>query len=344
MPTPRPTTADDLETRSRRLAAELGLCAADQVVSVTPLTGGVASDIAVVDLGNRRVCMKFALPKLKVAADWFAPVHRNAAEYAWLKVAAALRPESAPALFGRSEALSGFAMEFIAGEDVYLWKAALLAGEPGRGEAAKVGALLGSVHAASNAPGFDTAPFQNHDDFRALRIEPYLTFTAVQHPDVATQLMALADMLADRSDVLVHGDVSPKNILFRQGNPVILDAECATMGDASFDPTFCLNHLILKAIQLEASRNDLLASVGAFWQAYAAQVVWEPRDALERRVAGLIPALMLARVDGKSPVEYLGADGADRVRSLALTLLQSPPPTLADLTDFVSDTLKGYAA
>jgi aminoglycoside phosphotransferase (APT) family kinase protein len=344
MPAPSPNEPDDLAARSRRLAAELGLCAADQVVSVTPLTGGVASDIAVVDLGNRRLCMKFALPKLKVAADWFAPVHRNAAEYAWLKVAAALRPECAPALFGRSEALSGFAMEFIAGDDVYLWKAALLAGAPDRGEAAKVGALLGSVHAASGAPGFDTAPFQNHDDFRALRIEPYLTFTAGRHPVVADRLCALAETLGSRTEVLVHGDVSPKNILFRQGNPVILDAECATMGDAAFDPAFCLNHLILKAIHLETSRDALLASVGAFWRSYAPHVAWEPPRALERRVAGLIPALMLARVDGKSPVEYLAPDDADRVRNLALTLLQSPPPTLADLTKTISDTLKGQAA
>lgn len=331
----------ELDARSRSLAVALDLCAApDEVVSVTPLTGGVASDIAVVDLGDRRVCMKFALPKLKVAADWFAPIHRNAAEYAWLEVAAALGRDNAPALFGRSEALSGFAMEYIMGGGVYLWKDALLAEAPERGEAARAGAFLGKVHAASTDPGFDTAPFQNQDDFRALRIEPYLTFTAERHPEVADRLTSLADMLGSRTDVLVHGDVSPKNILFRRGHPVFLDAECASMGDAAFDPAFCLNHLILKAIHLEQSRAELISAIGEFWRAYAAQVTWEPPDAVERRVAGLIPALMLARVDGKSPVDYLGPDGAATVRRLALRMLAAPPATLTELTV----VLKGHPA
>ena len=75
-------------------------------------------------------------------------------------------------------------------------------------------------------------------------------------------------MLYRGDAVLLHGDLSPKNILFRDAAPILLDAECATMGDASFDPAFCLNHLILKAIHLPASRERLLSEVGKFWQTY----------------------------------------------------------------------------
>ncbi|RMF40786.1 MAG: aminoglycoside phosphotransferase family protein, partial [Alphaproteobacteria bacterium] len=235
-----------LEDRCRQLVAELGLGRAEDVVSVEALSGGVASDIARVRLRGREICVKFALPRLKVAEEWRAPVHRNAAEYAWLELASALFPGSGVKLYGRSERLHGFAMEYLAGRDVRLWKSELLAEAPDRGEAQAVGDMLGRIHAASARPGFDRRPFENRDDFRALRIEPYLTFTAGRHPALAAALTGVADMLYDSSQVLVHGDVSPKNILFRAGAPILLDAECATMGDASFDPAFCLNHLALK--------------------------------------------------------------------------------------------------
>ncbi|MEM8980397.1 MAG: hypothetical protein AAGD04_12995 [Pseudomonadota bacterium] len=109
-----------MDQRCKELVEELKLAEANEIVAVVPLTGGVASDIAMIDLGDRKLCAKFALPKLKVATDWHAPVHRNLAEYAWLEVAAATCPESAVALYGRSDTAFGFAMEFLDGDDVYL--------------------------------------------------------------------------------------------------------------------------------------------------------------------------------------------------------------------------------
>lgn len=321
----------ELEKRCHELIFQLGLGTSSDVRGVYPLTGGVASDIARVDLGSHNLCVKFALPKLKVAEDWHAPVHRNAAEYAWLQCAAAIAPECAIQLYGEVDTLHGFAMEFISGDDVYLWKSALLSQGPDHGEAASVGDVLGRIHASSSTPSFDTSHFHNREDFKALRIEPYLSFTGTRHPDIAEALNALADMLYSSERVLVHGDVSPKNILFRNNGPLILDAECATMGDASFDPAFCLNHLLLKAIHLPHSRARLLNNVDAFWQAYAAHISWEQAAELEARVCRLLPALLLARVDGKSPVEYLDKHEQHLVRGLAINLIHHPANTLGAL-------------
>lgn len=333
-----------LEQRCRSLIVDLGLGQASDVREVTALTGGVASDIARVKVGDRNYCVKFALPKLKVAADWHAPVQRNAAEYAWLQVAANVVPQSAVQLFGRSDTAHGFAMEFIDGDAVYLWKSAMLAGQPLRGEAALVGDMVGRIHAASTAPGFDTSAFQNRDDFRDLRIEPYLSFTALAHPDLAPGLNELADMLYACNDVLVHGDVSPKNILIRDGNPIILDAECATMGDACFDVAFCLNHLALKSLHVTALRNDLLAAIGEFWEAYRPHIIWEQPAALEARITRLLPALMLARVDGKSPVEYLDETARDQVRTLSVPLIRRPVTTLTEFVRQLTTGLKDISA
>jgi thiamine kinase-like enzyme len=133
--------------------------------------------------------------------------------------------------------------------------------------------------------------------------------------------------------VLVHGDFSPKNILLGPDGPVILDAECAWYGDPAFDLAFVLNHLLLKQVwrpALAAALGDMYAALVA---AYRAHVAWEPAEALDARTAALLPGLLLARVDGKSPVEYLTADAdRERVRAFARANLATPPPSLAALS------------
>lgn len=335
----QPTLLD----RCRALLAELGIARPGEVSDAIPLTGGVASDIAVVRVGNDRICAKFALPKLKVKADWFAPVRRNAAEYAWLKFAAGVAPESAVKLYGQSDKLHGFAMEFLEGEDAYLWKSRLLSEAQGTGEAEKVGHLLGQIHKASSSRAVETRPFHNWDDFQALRIEPYLLHTAEQHGDIAPSLEQISEQLYETRQVLVHGDVSPKNILFRKSGPVMLDAECATMGDASFDPAFCLNHLVLKAIHLPNSRLRYLADAISLWRAYALHITWESPAAVELRVCKLLPALMLGRVDGKSPVEYLTASEQETVRQIARRNVITPARNLDALIKGIGASLKELA-
>jgi hypothetical protein len=59
--------------------------------------------------------------------------------------------------------------------------------------------------------------------------------------------------------------------------------------------------------------------------AYLDGVDWESAAMLEARAARLLPGLFLARVDGKSPVEYLTDDvDKNRVRRVARALLAAP--------------------
>ena len=328
------------EKRCKDLIVELHLGTADEVQSIAPLTGGVSSEIALATVKGRKICVKFALEELNVAESWRAQVYRNQAEYQWLRYASSVVDGVTPELYGCSQALNGFAMEFIEGTDVYQWKSALLEGVPDTGEARKVGGVLGLIHRASAHSEEVKKTFQNQEDFYSLRLDPYLNFTKNRHPELAGEISDVMDMLIGNNLVLVHGDVSPKNILFRRGKPILLDAECATVGDPSFDIAFCLNHLALKAVHLASSRKELLSSMRAFWDAYHPHVHWESVDDVEKRVCRLLPALMLARIDGKSPVEYLDEAEQNLVRSMAVSLLKAQGLTLDQLIEQINDKLE----
>lgn len=296
-----------------------------------PLAGGVSSDIwRVVLPDGREACIKRALPKLKVAADWRAPVVRNRYEARWLARAAAASPHSVPALLGQDEATGTLAMEWLPPEAHPVWKARLRDGVADAAFAAEVGRRLARIQEQVARQPALSADFPTDQLFHAIRLEPYLIATARVHADLAPALEALAARTAATKRTLVHGDVSPKNILVGPHGPVFLDAECAWWGDPAFDLAFCLNHLLLKCLWTPRAARGFLACFDALAAAYLAGVAWEAPAALEARAASLLPGLFLARVDGKSPVEYLTEEKDKyRVRRVARALLLAPPDRLS---------------
>jgi len=160
-------------------------------------------------------------------------------------------------------------------------------------------------------------------------------------PSVAPTLEQLVATTAATKRALVHGDVSPKNIMIGVDGPVFLDAECAWWGEPAFDLAFCLNHLLLKCLWTPAATAGFLAAFEALASAYLDAVDWEPRAAIERRAAALLPGLLLARVDGKSPVEYLDDDAdRERVRRVAGALLRRPVARLGSVADAWREALR----
>ena len=309
----------------------MGLLGADETAQGEPLAGGVSSDIwRVVLPDGRAICVKRALAKLKVAADWRAPTVRNVYEARWLRRAAAAAPGAAPALLGQDEATGTLAMAYLPPEDHPVWKARLRDGHADPDFAAEVARRLALIHAASARDPSCAAAFPTDEIFHAIRLEPYLVATARAHPDLAPALHAVVEETAATHRALAHGDVSPKNILVGPDGPVFLDAECAWWGDPAFDLAFCLNHLLLKCLWNPAATPGFLACFDALSETYLAGVDWEPIAEIERRAARLLPGLFLARVDGKSPAEYVTAEGdKDRIRRVARGLIGSPVKELA---------------
>jgi aminoglycoside phosphotransferase (APT) family kinase protein len=312
----------------------MGLLKAGESARLTPLTGGVSSDISLVEAGGQRFCIKRALPRLKVSALWEAPVERNAAEAAYMRAVARWLPRAVPRVLGEDPKAGWFAMDYLTPADHRLWKTQLLAGIIEPDFAAAVGRDLAIIHARSAADPDVPASFANDATFEAIRIEPYLRATGRAHPELASRFDELAHTTLTTKRALVHGDISPKNILHGPDGPVFLDAECAWFGDPAFDLAFCLNHLLLKGAREGADRARYGAAFSVLAGAYLASVDWESPDDLESRAAALLPALFLARVDGKSPVEYLTRESERAaVRRCAAPLIASPSPRLEDVAD-----------
>ncbi len=326
-------------SKSEALAAEeavlaalsrLGLLQPGERPRFQRLTGGVSSDIWRIDLARGPVCVKRALARLRVEQDWFAPIERNQYEAAWMRRAAAAGPEAVPELLGQDAGAGVLVMAYLSPDEYALWKAELRAGRADPKVARAVAARLVRIHAATADDPDVAAEFATDRIFHDIRLEPYLLATAKVHPDRAAALHALVEVTARTRRALVHGDVSPKNILIGPRGPVFLDAECAWFGDPAFDLAFCLNHLLLKCLWTPPAAGAFLRCFGVLAATYLAAVTWEPPAALETRAARLLPGLLLGRVDGKSPVEYLTeARDKDQVRRVARALLARSPDRLA---------------
>ncbi len=307
-----------------------GLVTGPEAARFEALAGGVSCDIWLVEADGRKLCVKRALPQLRVAAEWFAPVERSLYEAAWLDGAHRILPDAVPRILASDPAARIFAMEYLDPASYRCWKAELLGGRVDPALAAEVGSRLAAIHA-----GFARDPrapelFATDEIFQAIRLEPYLLATARAHPDLGDRLRRLAERTLTTRRTVIHGDVSPKNILIGADGPVFLDAECAWFGDPGFDLAFCLNHLLLKSIAVPASRGKLIAAFLCLAQSYLPLVDWEPAADVERRAASLLPGLLLARIDGKSPVEYITERrDKDRVRAAARAMLVNPPADFA---------------
>ena len=318
--------SDDIAQAERddivQAVADLGLLRRGQRISPVALGGGVSCDVYRVDLESGPVCVKRALPRLRVKDEWIAPAERAASEVAWFRLVSRIDPASVPRVLAEDRRRHLFVMEYLPPQTHPVWKTELARGIVDSDFASKVGTMLARIHAATAGLPDIAALFSNSAQFHTLRIEPYLLFTAEKHPDVATAIRRMASEIEGARIALMHGDVSPKNILCGPEGPVFLDAETTCYGDPAFDLAFCLNHLLLKCVWHPGWTAAYLSAFKALKESYFARASWEDTSALEARTARLLPALLLARIDGKSPVEYLTREG-DRsfVRQNALALL-----------------------
>jgi 5-methylthioribose kinase len=294
------------------------------------LGGGVSNKVIRVEGPAFRAVLKQSLGKLRVEQEWLADrerIFREAAAMRWVE--GRLHGGRAPKVLWEDRENFAIAME-SAPAGAEMWKNRLFGGEFDPTCAGTAGRMLGSLIGASCNDSEARRIFGDRTVFRQLRIDPYYRFTADIAPECADYFYDLIGRSDARQVSLVHGDWSPKNLLVSNEGVWAIDWEAIHFGDPSFDAGFLLNHLLLKSIAMPQHRAALAHLAEVFTAALAEELPagaeWVEAAALEH-----LPALLLARVDGKSPAEYLDAGMRDRARSLAKGLMRHPTVCVKDV-------------
>jgi len=309
------------------------------------LTGGVSNRTVMVQFEDSRGwVLKQALPKLRVQVDWFCDPARIEREGAGVRAFGQLTPGHVPQVIFEDRDHHLLAMQAVPQpHDNY--KTLLLTGDVQADHVRQFAELLGEAHAASarQASHFSSA-FADRGYFEALRLEPYYRFAAQQTPDAEPFLTALIDATLARRAALVHGDYSPKNVLIHQGRLILLDFEVAHFGDPAFDVGFAMTHYLSKAHHLATHRAALLQAATHFWQTYRAHIAEAlPHDEHEPACVLHTLGCMLARVRGRSPLEYLTTPQRDRQCRIVLSCMAAPPATISALIEAFGKELNRHA-
>jgi 5-methylthioribose kinase len=311
-----------------------GLLRPEDSVSVRELGGGVSNIVLLVEgsglnKSNQRWVVKQSLDKLRVEDDWRSERERIFREAEAIQsLRDVLGHRSLPEIIDIDRRNYVYVMT-AAPQGSKVWKELLLAGQVDLEIGRKAGELLAMLmSAAHNHPNLRTQ-FEDRTVFDQLRIDPYYRTTAARHPELkAAYQQLIADSWGIRT-ALVHGDYSPKNMLVKDGNIFLIDFEVVHWGDPAFDSGFLLNHLFLKALHQPGFAELYFQAARRFWRALVAGIESHRHSDLERMTLRHLGGLMLARIDGKSPVEYIrDEETKERVRRLAQNILLDPPESL----------------
>lgn len=307
-------------------------------VEVQTLGGGVSNTVLLARSDQACVVLKQPLPNLDVNEDWPADVTRVHNEAAAARAYRTILNTAnhqirVPRVEFEDESRHVIGIE-CAPESAEMWKTELLEGYVDTDIASTVGQALGLVHVHAADDAALRAEFESQRPFRQLRIDPYHRTVAQRHPDVADIIEAEIDRILSVDRTLVHGDYSPKNVLVNRldgsSEPWILDFEVAHWGDPAFDTAFMLNHLFIKSVYNHENHEDYIEAIRLFWDGYSSICDWD----IEHETVTELGILMLARVDGKSPVEYVeDSSTAESLRMIAKSTLDRNLTTIDEVVE-----------
>jgi 5-methylthioribose kinase len=297
---------------------------------VSEFAGGVSNTVLLVETDSARFVLKQSLPQLRVEQHWLSHRSRVWREAAALEAVAPHLPAGAvPAVLFRDDDNYLFAMTAAPAESEP-WKDALLRGECDPFIAERIGSITAALIRSGWQSPTMKAAFGDLTVFEQLRLHPYYRTVATRHPDLAGFFNTLADTYESHGCTLVHGDWSPKNFLVSKETVLAIDFEAIHFGDPAFDAAFLLSHLLLKSFYIRSRASALIGLAQVFWSVLRAGM--PPVPEFEPRTLKHLGALLLSRIDGKSPVEYIQSpDLKQQIRDFARRLILTPPRSIAEV-------------
>lgn len=326
------------------------------------LAWGVSNVVIRVESPRGPFVVKQSRAQLRTKIDWFSRLDRIWREVDVLKTLLACAPrDSVPDFYWEDRDNYLYIMEAVdAGHRV--WKADLLEGRVDSAVAVTLGKWLAQVHRETTDRADLREQLGDREVFDELRLDPFYRYVATHEASVQSELQSLiADSLA-RQDCLVLADFSPKNILLTDERAIVVDFETGHYGDPGFDLGFFLSHVLLKtarnrrvietdaiAAQRGPRYREFLALARDFWSIYIATLQHAPAPnwasssehvpAFEEQCVRHLAACMLARIDGKSRVDYLHETDIPIVREFCHSLLHDRVPQMIAAFERLERTL-----
>ncbi|MDA1141803.1 MAG: aminoglycoside phosphotransferase family protein [Planctomycetota bacterium] len=306
------------------------------------LTGGVSNRAVFVKHAAGAWVLKQALEKLRVQAEWLSSPARVHREAEGMRALSQMLPKgTVPKFIFEDHEHHLLAMEAVP-EPHENWKQMLLKGKFMPSHAQSFGSMLATIHRKSQQQaGMFRLAFDDRSFFESLRLEPYYGYTASIVPEAADFLQALIAETRSNRTALVHGDYSPKNVLVYREQLVLLDHEVIHWGDPSFDVGFSMTHFLSKALHLEKYRQTFVEGARLYWKTYEQEA--KADQPFSARAARHTLACLLARVDGRSPLEYLNAEEKQRQRRIAIALAGETPDSMQGLIEEFERCLSRFA-
>lgn len=288
------------------VAEALGWGVSNVVLRVTPEHGPA-------------VVLKQSRELLRTRAEWRSRLDRIWREADVLRLLGERVPGVAPQLLFEDRPNYVIVMEAIDAAHV-VWKESLLAGHVEPSLADTLGELLARIHAATWHDPVVAELVGDQRAFDELRLDPYYRYLAAAHPALAPELRELVEASQSRRHALVLADFSPKNILLIPGGLKLVDFETGHYGDPPFDLGFFLAHLALKGVRAGPADVRCFDFALRFWDVYARALAPQREEVpdFETWCVRHWLACLLARVDGKSPVDYLDQEQQQVVRGFVL--------------------------
>ena len=297
---------------------------ANRPPKVTSLGGGVSNVVLLVEQGRQRLVVKQPRERLLVADQWLAKRERALVEAAALRLAHRATPAWVPELLDLDR--ESYAVTMRAAPAHWRpWKEHLLAGRADSSVGWRLGTVLGTWHHSTEYSDSDLQDLDDLQVFEQLRIDPYHLTVAARHPELGDEIARAIDALVSggAGRCFVHGDFSPKNMLVGSSGLLVIDFEVAHIGNPLFDLAFLITHLMLKSVYSPSAAESYRKCALLFIEGYMS-IEGADRVVLDEPLGLQVGCLLLARVHGKSPVEYLDPPQQQVVVQLGASLVGSP--------------------
>lgn len=302
--------------------------------SINYCSGGVSCPVAIIESGDRTLLIKQGRARLAVKEEWLADPARTNLEGKGAAFFHRYLPELQPDVVINDEENHIFVREAIP-SGCHMWKADLLEGILDFKVAERTMETMAIVHNSSAKDPDVPVIFNNYRNIYELRVTPYIQFVAKKYPQLAPVSEEVSDLIMNHHQVLVHGDYSPKNIIVTPDRQVcVIDSEPVHCGNAICDVSNFTTHIVLKSAHLKKYSAAFLNMLVAMTDTYFSRIDFDDPKKVEANCMKALGMTVLARIDGKSPAEYITDEATKQlVRDMSFKLIESDITTYRQAAD-----------